>query len=374
MQVRAAKSGVGQYIHALLESMIPQANDSQFEIYCTAENIANYTYPQFSNAHNIVWGLAEKTRSKRLAYEALFFSGELARTKPDIFHGPSNFVPRRKICPYVVTIQDLSYYINPRRTSFVRRQYWYAQTRRTVAIADKIIAISENTKRDIIHFYPESESRIIVIPLAAHHRVSPATVARSESLVAKFDQKLAGRPYALYVGTLEPGKNVERIIKSFDHVAADYPDVQLVLAGDKGWLYDPIFQAMANANHADRIHYLGHVHDEEIVDLYRFCEVFLYPSLYEGFGLPPLEAMACGAAVITSSTSSIPEVVGDAAIQIDPKNESQLQSALARVLGDPTLRDRLRAAGLQRAKMFSWESTARQTLQVYRDTLACKMP
>lgn len=366
MQVRAAKSGVGQYIHALLDSAVRLAPSDEFLVYCNAANEPNYTYDAV-NAKTRVWGLSGARRPVRLAYEYLFLPGDLKKACLDVFHGASNFLPPRRACPYVVTIHDLSYHVHPERCPPLRRYYWYAMTARTVKVADRIITISENSRRDIVHFFPESEGRIRVIPEAAHERFRPLAVSREDSELARLDKEINGRPYLLYLGTLEPGKNVARTVKAFDRIAGDFPDHVLVLAGDKGWLYQPVFEAIAEARHGDRILYVGHVSDIEAVALFNFAELFVFPSLYEGFGLPPLEAMQCGCPVITSNVSSIPEVVGDAAIQINPESVDELASAMGKVLSSGDVRVELRQLGLARASEFSWDKCARETLEVYRE-------
>jgi glycosyltransferase involved in cell wall biosynthesis len=331
MQVRAAKSGVGQYIHALLESATHIAPDDRFLVYCNAANEPNYTYDT-PNSSTRVWGLSGMPRPLRLSYEAAFLPGQLKADGIDVFHGASNFLPVRKACPYVVSIHDLSYHVHPERCPPVRRYYWYAMTRLTVAVADRILTISENSRRDIVRFFPEAESRIRVISLAAHKRFQKLAIRREESEVVRFEDRLKGRPYVLYVGTLEPGKNVARIVQAFDQIAAAHPEHVLVLAGDKGWLFESVFDAINEAAHKDRIFYVGHVSDAEAVHLYNFAEAFVFPSLYEGFGLPPLEAMACGCPVITSDRSSVPEVVGDAALMVHPEDMQEIASAIKRFL------------------------------------------
>lgn len=365
LQVRAAKSGVGQYIHALLEAMVEQAPEDRFTIYCTRENVANYTLPA-ANLESVVWGLPQGARTARLIYEYAFLPGEIRRRGINVFHGTSNFLPPRKVCPYVVTIHDLSYFVHPERCPPVRRRYWYAMTARTVAIADAIITDSENSRSDIERFFPGTGPRITVIPLAAHPRFRLADYSRQHSTVGAGELALDGHPYLLYVGTLEPGKNVQRIIEAFDAVAGQFPDHLLALVGDRGWLFEGIFQAAECSPFRDRIRFLGHRPDDEVVDLFRFCDAFVYPSLYEGFGLPPLEAMACGAPVITSNSSSVPEVVGDAAVMVDPTSVKEIASAMRRVLSDSALRKDLSIRGLERATLFSWQKAARETLAVYR--------
>jgi len=366
MQVRAAKSGVGQYIYALLDSAVRLAPDDKFLVYCNHTNQSNYTYDT-PNSSTKVWGLNSGRRPVRLAYEYAFLPGTIRRDSLDVFHGASNFLPPRKSCPYVVTIHDLSYHVHPERCPPVRRYYWYAMTARTVKVADRIITISENSRRDIEHFFPDSRDKIRVIAEAAHSRFRPLDAPRDAGGMARLDQELDNRPFVLYLGTLEPGKNVVRTVQAFDTIAEKFPDHLLVLAGDKGWLFEPVFEAIASAKHRDRIRYVGHVSDDEAVALFSYADLFVFPSLYEGFGLPPLEAMACGCPVITSNTSSIPEVVGDAAIQVNPESVDDLALAMETVLGSATARDEMRQSGLARAAEFSWEKCARETLEVYRE-------
>lgn len=369
LQVRAAKSGVGQYIHALLEALVQAAPEDRLTIYCTRENVSNYSLGA-PNLEPVVWGLPQKARTARLLYEYAFLPGELRRRGFDLFHGASNFLPPRRVCPYVVTIHDLSYYVHPRRCPPVRRRYWYAMTARTVAVADAIITDSENSRRDIERFFPQARDRITVVPLAAHPRFRRLDVPRDQSAAGRSELSLDDRPYLLYVGTLEPGKNVQRLIAAFDAVADQFPDHLLVLVGDRGWLFEGIYEAAERSLHRDRIRFLGHLPDDDVVELFNFCDAFVYPSLYEGFGLPPLEAMACGAPVITSGTSSLPEVVGGAALTVNPESVEEIAAAMRRVLSSRDLRQELREYGLARAARFSWERTARETLKVYREVVA----
>lgn len=363
MQVRAAKSGVGQYVHGLVEAMLAADPDSHFALYCSPQNAGNYRFAA-PNCETRAWGLAEGWRNLRLLYEYAMFPREIAARRFDVFHGMSNFLPVRRASPYVVTVHDLSYFVHPERCPAVRRAYWYAMTRRSVALADGIIADSENTRRDIARFFPGREEITRVVHLAAHRRFRPLEQARDQSAVARLG---IHHPYILFVGTLEPGKNLIRVIESFDAIAQEFPEHVLVVAGDRGWLYDSILNAAGRARAGSRIRLVGHLPDDDVVDLLNFCDVFVFPSLYEGFGLPPLEAMACGAPVITSNTSSVPEVVGDAALQVNPESVPAIADAMRRVLSEPDLRATLRQKGLARAKMFSWNRAAEETLAVYSE-------
>lgn len=364
MQVRAAKSGVGQYIYALLEQLLKIDNKNFYEIYCSAENLNNYIYSD-TNSHSQAWGLNNVPKSFRLLYENLVFPSIISSQKLDVFWGPSNFLPAFKKCKYVATIHDLSYYVHPERCPALRRKYWYYMTEKTVKVADRIITISENSKADIIKFFPSTEGKIEVIHNATHHRFRPLLISRENSLLKSHESKLNGKPYLLYIGTLEPGKNVGRLISAFEKIADGFPDHQLVLGGDKGWLYSDVMLQIQNSPFNNRIHYLGHVTDEEVVHLYNFCEAFCFPSLYEGFGLPPLEAMSCGAPVLTSNNSSIPEVVGDAALQVNPLSVDEIAEGINLLLSDTELRTEFKNRGLERAKKFSWDKAAKQTLNVF---------
>ena len=365
MQVRAAKSGVGRYIEGLLGALAAGAPGDHFTVYCTAQNRGNYALGA-PNVETRVWGLPQSMRSLRLLNEYARLPGELRRGGFDVFLGPSNFLPVRKVLPSVLVIHDLSYYVQPERCPWLRRQYWYAMTARSVALADRIITDSENSRRDIARFFPGAEGRTVTVPLGVHPRFRRLEGPRRPGAAER-----AGitAPYVLFVGTLEPGKNVARVIEAFDGIADDLPGHELVLLGDKGWLYEGIFEAAARARHRDRIRFLGHVPDEDVVDFMNHCELLVFPSLYEGFGLPPLEAMACGAPVLASTAASLPEVLGDAALLVDPYSVDELAAGMARVLLDPELRGELRARGLERAARFTWERTADETLGVLRSVI-----
>ncbi len=366
MQVRAAKSGVGQYIYALVEALLPLLrDDDELCLYTSHANTNNYRFanepPQFKN---IPWGLPENRKVARLFNEYMRFPAELRRLRPTLVHGLSNFLPLKKTCPAVLTIHDLSYFVDPARCPFLRRHYWYTMTARSIANADAIITDSENSRRDIARFFPRAKAPVTVVPLAAHGRFKPLGIPRAAAAaVAKY---AGDAPYLLYVGTLEPGKNVDRLIRAFDAVAAEHPDYLLLLAGDKGWLIDRIYAAANAAGAKDRIRFIGHIADNEVVELMNFARAFVFPSLYEGFGLPPLEAMSCGTPVITSNTSSLPEVTGpDAAINVDPRDEGAIADAMRRLITDDDLAQTLKTRGLERAKLFSWTNTAKKTYTIY---------
>jgi len=230
--------------------------------------------------------------------------------------------------------------------------------------ADRIIAISQNTKKDLVEYFNVGDDRIAVIPLAAREEFHPRPMGEVKAFVAK--RWGLDKPYLLSVGTVEPRKNLRHLIRVYcglpEELRNRYP---LVIAGGGGWLSSDIHQWIAEMGAQSSIHFLGYVPASDLPWLYCGATCFVYPSLYEGFGLPALEAMASGIPVITSNTSSLPEVVGDAGLLIDPRSEKELGSAMCKVLSDPGLRQAMSGRGLDRAREFSWEKTAMETLKVY---------
>jgi glycosyltransferase involved in cell wall biosynthesis len=237
--------------------------------------------------------------------------------------------------------------------------------------AAAIIAVSENTRRDVTRLMGIPAEKIVVI----HEGVNPAyhgAIAAGE--VARVRQKyhLPAR-YLLFLGTLEPRKNIGVLLEAYHALLARDDSVpRLVVAGRKGWLFEPVFQKVEALGLGERVSFTDWVPEADTPALVAGAEVFVYPSLYEGFGLPPLEAMACGTPVITSTASSLPEVVGDGGLLVDPHDAAGLAQALERLLADDALRADLRGRALARARQFTWEAAARQTLAVYAQVLSAE--
>jgi glycosyltransferase involved in cell wall biosynthesis len=240
-----------------------------------------------------------------------------------------------------------------------------------VAVAprmDMVITESEHTKKDVTELLGIDADRVRVTPLAAHRQFRPVEdPAGLRAVMAKYD--LHDRPYILTIGTLEPRKNHKRLVEAFARLKSqgNLRDYHLALIGGKGWLYDEIFETIRQHGLESHIRWLGYVPFEELPVLLSGATAFVYPSLYEGFGLPPLEAMSCGTAVITSNTTSIPEVVGDAAVTVDPTDTDAIAAAIQHVTSHTDDRQALRAKSLARAATFTWERTARLTLDAYEE-------
>jgi glycosyltransferase involved in cell wall biosynthesis len=261
----------------------------------------------------------------------------------------------------VVTVHDLAFRLHPQAYPPAWRLMHRAGFRRAVREAAAIIAVSRSTASDVARLGGVDEASIRVVPLAGSLSVG------EEDPAAALDRLRVPRPYALFVGTLEPRKNLVRLIRAYQRIAPRVPHA-LVLAGPMGWRSEPIRRELALPG-AGSIVVTGRVSEADLDALYRGADAFAYPSLYEGFGLPVLDAMARGIPVITSNTSSLPELAGDAAVQVTPGSTGAIATALERVLTDSTERSRLSSAGRDRAEAYTWERTARETIEVYEEAL-----
>lgn len=248
---------------------------------------------------------------------------------------------------------------------------WFGESFREAARMDAILVYSAHTKADVVEVLGVDADRVHVVPLAAHKHYAPIT-DREKLHDVLLQHGLVDQEYVLHVGSLEPRKNLTRLVEAFYELTRESPQLphRLVFAGPRFSSYHSIFEAIEHLGLKDRVSWLGPVPFDDLPLLMNGAAAFVYPSLYEGFGLPPLEAMACGTPVIASAASSIPEVVGEAAILIDPYRVKDMTDAMTLVLTQPAVAGRLRAAGLARAALFSWDRTAALTLKVYEAAMA----
>lgn len=355
----AKKTGVGHYTDALAEWLARTHHDHQYEL------VSPFDFP-FPNGHQLPTNLHKRFTPVHRFLRKWWLVGlpAMLRLSPfDLFHGTNYCIPVFAPCPTVVTIHDLSLYAQT-KTHEAKN---VARGKRRIPImarrADMIIAPSEATKREIEHYLHISPERIRVVYEAARPKMRPLPPEACESVLQKHGIQ---PPYLLYTGTIEPRKNLLKLIRAYSEIvhATEHPPM-LVLCGGRGWLDDEIYELVAELKLQRLVKFTGYVDDEDLPALYSACEIFVYPSLYEGFGLPPLEAMACGAPVVTSDTSSLPEVVGEAGVLVNPHEVSALTQALMNLLNDKRQREHLRLAGLERAKIFSWERAAHETQAVY---------
>lgn len=284
----------------------------------------------------------------------------------DVFHGPDARLPRCRGVAAVATLHDLQVFVSEEfsREGFRRKKR--ARYAKLVRRADHLIAVSESTRRDLIRHLGADEAKTTVV----HEGVTPDFHPRPlpEQRAVRADYRLE-RDFALFVGAISRRKNVATLLRAFASVARG-SDLDLVLVGRPGFGYEDEMAPLGELGIEDRVHAIGFAPDRDLPALYSAATVFVFPSLYEGFGIPLLEAMACGTPVVASDTSSIPEVVGQAGLLVPPTEPEQLADATVRVVEDSGLRERLSKAGIERAREFTWERAARQTLEVYRRVAA----
>ena len=286
--------------------------------------------------------------------------------RPALLHSVDHVAPAWRAWRSVVTLHDLAFMITPETHTSASRAY-YAAVGPSVRSAERVIAVSQRTASDAIRLLGVEPSRIRVVHEAAAPMYGPRGVADFQRLAARLKLD-PNKPYLLFVGTLEPRKNVPLLFEAFALLRREV-DAQLFIVGSRGWLDEPIFAAHARSGVGDAARFLGTLDEEDLAVLYSHASVFVLPSLYEGFGLPVLEAMACGAPVVSSNAGPLPEVAGNAAVLLSPEDPAAWSNALYRVLADQHLTDELRQKGFARARQFSWERAALATRDVYREAL-----
>jgi glycosyltransferase involved in cell wall biosynthesis len=300
----------------------------------------------------------------------LTLSAELRKHPVDVLHVQFTAPPFCP-CPVVVSIHDLSFEHLPETFHRRSRIQLRLTVRRSARRAAKILTLSEHTRRDIIDTYGIEPSRITAIPLAAPGHFNPVEDNRELQRV-RHNYGIEGQ-YILSVGSIQPRKNLARLVQAYAHVRASLRDKhaetelpKLVLVGKRGWLYDETLRTLEKTSVADSVILTGYVPESDLPALYSGAVCFVYPSYFEGFGLPPLEAMKCGVPVIVGNQTSLPEVVGDAGLTVDPFDVRSIAEAIEKLLNDSVLRRELSVKGRSRAETFNWRKTAQQTLEIYQ--------
>jgi len=295
--------------------------------------------------------------------EQLTLPLEVSLLKLDLLHSPDFIPPFRVKCKSVITIHDLNFMLYPHFMTKESARY-YGQIDEAVRRADAIIAVSNATKRDTVRLLGVDEKRITVIYEAASSYFQPMDREEAKRRIA---QRFGiGSDFILFVSTIEPRKNIPNLVRAYRLLLDEYnSDATLVLAGAKGWLFEDVFQLVRELDLDNRVRFLGRVATEELLWLYNAARVLVAPSFYEGFGLTPLEAMACGTPVVVSDVSSLPEIVTDAGLTAPPDDPEAIAAAIWRLLNDTALWNSLAAKGLKRAACFSWDKAAQQTLALY---------
>lgn len=287
---------------------------------------------------------------------SLFF-----RKKADVTVFFNYAVPPKVSGKTVVFVHDMAYRVYPETVRKKTRRFLELVLQKSCDRADRIVTISEFSKQEILKYLKVSEEKISVVTLGVDRKRFHTHYPADQIRLVQRKYGLKGE-YLLYIGTIEPRKNLKRLIEAYASLPLETP--MLVLAGKKGWMYREIFQTVETLGIGERVKFLGYVADREIPLLLSGAKCFLFPSLYEGFGLPPLEAMASGVPVVASNGSAIPEVVGDAAVLVEATKVESISHGILRVLKEKGLRERMIEKGIQRAKKFRWEKTARELLEI----------
>jgi glycosyltransferase involved in cell wall biosynthesis len=359
-------AGISRVIRHLLAELPRVPGDEQYIVYApfSDPNRRLLATPRFRTR---LTRLPMDRPAVRIAMEQTVLPIELVREGADLLHALSFVSPMAWRGPTVVTVYDLSFLRFPEVYNRANRLYLGTFTPPSLRRADRVITISEDARRDVIELCGVAPERVTPILLAADERFRPSPPDQVEAFRRR--RGLPGR-FVLYQGTLQPRKNVETLVRAYALLRSQGSDDHiLVLAGPRGWQDEPIFDLIRQLGLEEMVRFPGFVPDEEQALWYSSAAVFAFPSRYEGFGLPLLEAMACGAPVVSSSASSLPEVVGDAGLLVDPSDVEGLCSALRQLLEDASLRQALSVAGRARAKKFSWRRMASETVRVYREVL-----
>lgn len=354
------KVGIGQYASELLSRFHKLQNpDIHFQVYL--KNEPGPDMPKESEQ----WTYKVVKPGKLWTQIGLPIHLYTTRNKPDIFFTPTHYAPRFSPVPSVISIMDMSFEYFPELFAAKDLHQLQNWTRYSAKNATKILTISEASKSDIIKFYRIEKDKIVVTHLGV--RQDLGNTNGKTNMEALKDKYHISHPYILFVGTLQPRKNIERLIEAFSKLKAEnsaFAHHELVVIGKKGWLYEPILAAPEKFGVVDSVKFLDFVPDEDIPTFYSNAECFVLPSLYEGFGLPVLEAMRYDCPVVTSNISSLPEAGGDAAIYCNPEDVTDIANQIKRVLSDSTLRKQMVEKGRNQIKKFSWDDTAKQTLEV----------
>lgn len=359
-------AGVGNYVRNLAAALLRQDTSNFYTFLASGRPTRERPFPQAPNALarsisipdrylNIIW------YRWRLPLYATFFSGQA-----DLYHGP-DFVlpPLGRRLRKVVTVHDLAFLDYPQYAIASLAAYLLKVVPETIDAADVVCTVSQEVSRTLIKHFHTPARKLVVIPNGVNtyfRRVTDPVLLNATR--HKYSLK---HPLVLAVSTLEPRKNHAGLIRAFYKAQKEkHGPAMLAIAGGKGWLYEETEQLVQELRLEKKVRFLGRVSDLELITLYSLADVFAFPSFAEGFGVPPLEAMACGAPVVTSNTTSLPEVVGDAALMVDPHDTGALAKAINRIIGDKQLQEDLRRKGNERVTHFTWDRSARRQLLVYQ--------
>src|SRR6202167_3043178 len=360
--------GVGTYIRNVVRTLAQLDRDSEYFLIGSSGKVAECgALPPNFHAVNLAGG--DNTVKGNLDFRAI-----VRRLECDVVHVPHLFwIPRGLSCPYILTVHDLlEHMYGSRNASSLRRSLHFYLTRRVLRKAARVVAVSQFTRNEIEKLLSIPDERIEVVYNAIDERFlrGHATEADRELIAQRY---LVNYPFILYAGAIRPHKNVVRIIEAFSALKSElqkeqqFPDLKLIIIGDDLSSHPRLRRTVVRSGVQNDVRFLGFVPIEVLCIFYDVAKIFVFPSLYEGFGLPPLEAMAHGTPVVTSNTSSLPEVGGNAALLVNPENVFEIRRALQQALLDPEVRDRMKQRSYEQTRKFSWDKSAPRILDVYQE-------
>jgi glycosyltransferase involved in cell wall biosynthesis len=350
-------SGVGGYTARLLQALCDEVGRQAFgRLVVFSNREIRFAGPPEVEVY------AGQRFPVRSIWMQLLLPAILREVRPEVVHFTNYLAPVLTHTPYVVSFHDMSLTLLPEAHTLKKRLLTASLIPTVARRARRILVPSESTRRDVTRLLAVDPGRIRLVPYAASPLYRP--LSDDPSALALRGVR---PPYFLYVGTIEPRKNLARALRAFARITPSLPEHQFVIVGQSGWKYGEILNEAGRSDLAGKVVLTGYVPEEELPLLYNHAIALVYPSLYEGFGLPLVEAMACGTPVLTSAGSSLSEVAGDAAVLVDPLREDELAGAMSALATDERLRADLRRRGFLRCAAFSWERTARETIEVYRE-------
>jgi len=363
--------GIGTYIRNLVHTLAHIERDDEFYLICSTTNEADFAGLP-ANFHVVPYAQSDRAIQDNAAFPIF-----LKRFRAQVHHIPLNRVPYWMLRPYVVTVHDMSRHLYSTDSRF-HRQVSMWKSRHGLLRASRVIAVSTATRRDVEEVFRVPPHLLRTIPNA----LDPRFLALAADDAGRAERKRGLKryqvdyPYVLYAGNIKPQKNIPRLIEAFAVLRGElvahpvYNDIRLIIIGDDIVQHPSVRRAVHQMRIGGAVRFLGFVPQDMLQAFYESAELFAFPSLYEGFGLPPLEAMACGTPVLTSNVSSLPEVVGDAALTVNPENVFEIARGLKEILLDDALRSSLIEKGKVRINRFSWDQTAREVLETYREVAA----
>lgn len=360
------KVGMGKYVVELVNRVTKIDKENKYLIYVSNEN------KHFFNLTSKNVNIQQVPKifsnpSLRIIWEQLILPFSLWRNSIDVYHALGFVLPlflKQKIIS-VVTIADMTFFSHPQHHTRMKQVYFKCMIPQSLRRAKKVITISDNTKKDIINVININANKIKTIYLGVDARFYPQEKETVNAILEKY--KIAS-PYILFVGMLEPRKNVEGLLQAFA-MLKDKRKHNLIIVGKKGWRYEELFKLAQEEGIRNDVVFAGYVPDEDLPGLYAGATCFVYPSFYEGFGIPIVEAMACGCPVITSNNSSMQEIAGDAAVLVDPYNKEEIKDAIGSIINNKGLRGEKQRKGLINATKFQWNFMAEETIKVYKNTI-----